>query len=450
MREDPLAIQATNLVKTYKLYSRISHAALDRLGVFKLAPWARPPFQEFQALGGVDLSIRKGERVAIIGRNGAGKTTLLKLLTGNFPPTSGELRVDGSIQALMHTGLGFHPDFTGLENIRSGLEHNGLAGEELERAVRDVIDFVELGDFLNQPMATYSAGMQARVQFATATAIKPDILIVDEILGAGDAYFSGKSAHRMRELTSSGCTLLFVSHSMDQVLQFCNRAIWLERGQIRAEGDALSLVKAYEEFIAVMAADSCANGAREQAVDSATPSWQREALEDLLTMGSAGQGEVSRWPGVPGIRISRISMSGSDGTEKNVFRSGEDIRVTITVTVEQSGKYPLRFALLFMTRAGHAISRLLSPYFEIDAGEPRQARFDLVIPENLFTAQTVVFSAAAFQRYEPDTPDRSVKYDLWSRSIQFSVTGGTRNDPGLVTMPSSWVTEEARCVALLQ
>lgn len=450
MREDSLAIQATGLVKAYRLYSRISHAALDRLGLFKLAPWAQPPFKEYQALGGVDLQIRRGERVAIIGRNGAGKTTLLKLLTGNFAPTAGMLRVNGSIQALMHTGMGFHPDFTGLENIRSGLEHNGLAGDELEAAVRDVIDFVELGDFLRQPMATYSAGMQARVQFATATAIKPDILIVDEILGAGDAYFSGKSAHRMRELTGSGCTLLFVSHSMDQVLQFCNRAIWLERGRVRAEGDALSLVKAYEEFIAVMAAESRDVASIEQSADSATPSWQREALEDLLGLGSATATEVSRWPGVPGIRISRVALSGSDGVARNAFRCGEDIRVTLTVSVEHAGTYPVRFALLFMTRAGHAITRVLSPYFEIQASESRQASFEMLIPKNIFTAQTVVFSAAAFKHYHPEAPDDSIKYDLWSRSLQFTIAGGMRNDPGLVAIPATWATEEVRCSATLQ
>src|SRR5262245_26543058 len=185
----------------YSLLYRHSHGRLlDQLGLGGLRGRRRDSFKEFHALSDVNLTVARGERVGIIGRNGAGKTTLLKLITGNFGPTRGSVKVSGTVQALMQIGLGFHLEFSGLENIRSALLYNGLSGLDLESALASVVDFVELGEFLHQPMKNYSQGMQARVQFAAATAIRPEILIVDEVMGAGDAYFSAKSAARMKQL----------------------------------------------------------------------------------------------------------------------------------------------------------------------------------------------------------------------------------------------------------
>jgi len=210
----PLSIALENVSKVYRLYPSPVAQMIDVLGLDRFMPWRRASYPEFPALDDVTLTLHKGERVGIVGRNGAGKTTLLKLITGNFRPSKGTVRVEGRVQALMQVGLGFHPEFTGRENIRSSLLYNGLSGEAFQAAVADVIDFVELGEFLDQPLKTYSLGMSGRLQFAAATAIQPEILIVDEVLGAGDAYFSAKSAERMERFAESGCTLLLVSHSM--------------------------------------------------------------------------------------------------------------------------------------------------------------------------------------------------------------------------------------------
>jgi lipopolysaccharide transport system ATP-binding protein len=200
-------------------------------------------------LARIDLEVKQGERLGIIGRNGAGKSTLLKLLTGNLAPTEGQLTVNGSIQALLTAGAGFHPEFSGIENIQSSLTYQGLTSDEINQAIADISEFTELGDFLGQPFKMYSAGMQARLTFATATVLKPDILIVDEILGAGDAYFFGKSIERMKELVLSGATVLIVSHALDQIARFCERAIWVDRGRIVYSGPALETIRAYEEYI---------------------------------------------------------------------------------------------------------------------------------------------------------------------------------------------------------
>ncbi|MBM3484537.1 MAG: ABC transporter ATP-binding protein, partial [Alphaproteobacteria bacterium] len=218
------------------------------MGLGGLKFWKRRRKRFHEALKGISFELRKGERLAVIGRNGAGKSTLLKLFNENFQPTLGHIEVNGTVQALLHTGLGFFPDFTGYENLRSSLLYNGLSPGELEGAIAEIVDFVELGEFLHQPFKTYSLGMRSRLQFAAATAIHPDILLIDEVLGAGDAYFTAKSALRVKALTGSGCTLILVSHSMEQVLQFCERAIWLEAGAIVMDGLALPVVRAYEEY----------------------------------------------------------------------------------------------------------------------------------------------------------------------------------------------------------
>jgi lipopolysaccharide transport system ATP-binding protein len=244
------AIRFEHVSKVYNLYGSRKEQVLDNIGLPKfLRGKSLPKHGEFHALRDVSFEIRRGERVGIIGRNGAGKTTMLRLITQNFAPTTGRVSIDGSVQALLQLGLGFHTEFTGHENIVASLNYNGLVGDAFEEALKEVIDFVELGDFLHQPVKAYSMGMQARLQFAAATAIRPDILIVDEVLGAGDAYFAAKSAHRMRRLATSGCTLLLVSHSTAEILRFCDRAIWMHQGSILMDGAALDVVRIYESYV---------------------------------------------------------------------------------------------------------------------------------------------------------------------------------------------------------
>lgn len=249
MSED-VAIRLSGVGKMYKIYPTRWDSVLDSLGLTRFRMWRRSVAQEFWALRAIELAIPKGTRLGIIGRNGAGKSTLLRLITGNMAPTEGEIEVNGEVQALLEAGAGFHPEFTGHENVRASLSYQGLTPAEIETALREIAEFTELGQFLAQPFKTYSSGMQARLVFATATVLKPDILIVDEILGAGDAYFAAKSAERMRELVEeSGATVLLVSHALDQVARYCDESLWMERGRIVMRGPSLELINAYQEFI---------------------------------------------------------------------------------------------------------------------------------------------------------------------------------------------------------
>jgi lipopolysaccharide transport system ATP-binding protein len=247
------AIRLRGVGKMYKTFPSRAHRLIETMGFSRLLPFYRPRHGEFWALRGIDLHLDRGHRVGIIGRNGAGKTTLLRLLTGNVAPTEGDLEVHGRVHALLEAGGGFHPEFTGRENVRISLTYQGLEGAQIEAALADIAEFTELEEFLDQPYGTYSAGMQARLSFAAATAIGlPSILIIDEMLGAGDAYFLSKCAERMQRLVETGATVLLVSHALEQITRICDETIWLERGRIVQRGPTLEVVKAYQQFVRVL------------------------------------------------------------------------------------------------------------------------------------------------------------------------------------------------------
>lgn len=235
------AISLTGVSKTFRRFQHPGWRALDALGV----PVSKRRYDVFQALADINLNIGRGEKVALIGRNGAGKSTLLRLIAGQMRADAGQIRVNGQVQALMTLGTGFHPDFSGLENIRSALAYQGIAPSQMDACIEEIADFTELDSFLQRPVKEYSAGMYARLAFAVATTMTPEVLIIDEILGAGDAYFLGKCIQRMKALTSQGATILFVSHDISSVQMLCDRGIWLEGGRIRQDGPLLPVSKAY-------------------------------------------------------------------------------------------------------------------------------------------------------------------------------------------------------------
>jgi homopolymeric O-antigen transport system ATP-binding protein len=242
-----LLVRATKLTKIYRLYRRPSYRFRDMFGLLGDHPGA---FTEHVALDAVDLDIGRGEKVAIIGRNGAGKSTFLKLVTGVIQPTSGALDVKGKVHALLQIGTGFHPDFTGRENVYAYLAQLGVSGAEADRRFDEIVDFAEIEEYIDQPLKTYSTGMAVRLMFSTSTAITPDLLVIDEVLGVGDAYFAHKSFTRMRDLCeAAGSTLLLVTHDIYSAINLCERVIWLDRGRVLIDGDGPAVVKAYEDSV---------------------------------------------------------------------------------------------------------------------------------------------------------------------------------------------------------
>jgi lipopolysaccharide transport system ATP-binding protein len=238
-------VQATDLTKTYRLYQKPAHRVLDLVG---LLPSDR--YREHVAIDRLTLTIRRGEKVGIIGRNGAGKSTFLKLVTQVVEPTSGQLHVGGKVHALLSIGTGFHPDFTGRENVIGYLAQLGVTGVRARAVCDDVVSFAELEEYIDQPVKTYSTGMQMRLMFAVSTAIEPDLLVVDEVLGVGDAYFAQKSFARMRQLCDEhGATMLLVTHDIYSAARICNRIIWIDRGRVVLDGEPMLSIQAYEDSI---------------------------------------------------------------------------------------------------------------------------------------------------------------------------------------------------------
>jgi lipopolysaccharide transport system ATP-binding protein len=236
-----IAIQVSNVSKMYRIFHSRRYQVMDLLGL----PIPDSAYEAFWALRDIDLLVPCGRKVGIIGQNGAGKSTLLKIIAGQIKPTKGKAIVHGKVQALMELGTGFHPEFTGRENVFTSLSYQGVIGNEAKHKFHDIVDFSELEEFIDHPIKTYSAGMYARLAFSVATAIEPEILIIDEVLGAGDAYFAAKCVDRMKSLTEKGATVLFVSHDMASVQRLCAQCIWINRGRIVENGETLQVCKKY-------------------------------------------------------------------------------------------------------------------------------------------------------------------------------------------------------------
>jgi ABC-type polysaccharide/polyol phosphate transport system ATPase subunit len=235
-----VAIRAEHLSKVYKLYDR----SIDRLKE-SLHPFRRIYHHDFHALKDVSFEIKRGETFGIIGKNGSGKSTLLKIIAGVLTPSGGHLEVKGKVSALLELGIGFNPEMTGRENIYFSGTIMGYSREEMDAKVDDILVFADIGDFINQPMKTYSSGMFVRLAFAVATKVDPEILVIDEALSVGDIFFQSKCTLLMKRMIDSGMTLLFVSHSTSSVTNLCKRAIYLESGMVKTMGEALSVTDQY-------------------------------------------------------------------------------------------------------------------------------------------------------------------------------------------------------------
>jgi len=237
-------ISVNDVSKLYKLYkspkSRLKEA---------IHPFGKKYHREFYALKNISLDILKGESVGIIGKNGAGKSTLLKIITGVISPSSGSVCVKGKVSALLELGAGFNPEFTGIQNIYFYCSILGYSKKEIDSMLEDILSFADIGEFISQPLKTYSSGMKSRLGFAVAIVVDPDIMIVDEALSVGDIGFRMKCYSKFTEIIEKGKTLLFVTHSMDSIIKYCSRSIVINNGEIVAAGDSREMVDFYKKII---------------------------------------------------------------------------------------------------------------------------------------------------------------------------------------------------------
>ena len=239
-KNNNLAIKVENVYKRFKLVYDKPFTLKERL-VF----WNKTKVGYHDVLNGINLNIKKGETVALIGVNGSGKSTLLKLMTKIIYPTSGKITTNVKLTSLLELGAGFHPDFTGRENIYFNASIFGLTAAEIDARVQDIIDFSELGEFIEAPVRTYSSGMYMRLAFAVAINVDADILLIDEILAVGDQHFQDKCFAKLKELSNSDKTIVIVSHSLNSVKGLCKRAVWLSDGKIREDGKIDKVIDDY-------------------------------------------------------------------------------------------------------------------------------------------------------------------------------------------------------------
>jgi lipopolysaccharide transport system ATP-binding protein len=259
--QDALVID--NVFKSFKKTSRKNDHTTLKSELVRLLKGKRKiiePATHIEALKGVNLRVPKGTTVGIIGRNGSGKSTLLKLMTGIYAPTTGTIEVRGRVSALLELGAGFHPDFTGRENILINGIILGMNRGELKERMPAIIEFAELGDFIDEPVRTYSSGMFMRLAFAVATHVDPEVLIIDEILSVGDEHFGRRSQAKMNEFRRSGKTIVLVTHDLNTVQSWCDTAAWIDGGRIRMYGQAADVVNEYRRAIAAAEAQSAKTG----------------------------------------------------------------------------------------------------------------------------------------------------------------------------------------------
>lgn len=239
------AIDVRDVTKIYKLYDK----PIDRLKE-SLNPFHKNYHRDFYALSHISFQVKKGETVGIIGTNGSGKSTILKIITGVLTPTTGTAKVDGVISALLELGAGFNMDYTGIENIYMNGTMMGFSRKEMDGKLQDILDFADIGDFVYQPVKTYSSGMFVRLAFALAINVDPEILIVDEALSVGDVFFQAKCYRRMEEIRKNGTTILMVTHDMGSIIKYCDRVVLLNKGEFVAEGAPGRMVDMYKKILA--------------------------------------------------------------------------------------------------------------------------------------------------------------------------------------------------------
>ncbi len=406
-----VVIRADKLSKCYQIYDE-PH---DRL---KQTIWRgrKQFYRSFHALKETSVEIGSGEIVGIIGANGAGKTTLLQLISGTLTPSTGSVDVSGRVAPLLALGAGFNPDFSGRENVYLNAAILGLSHQEIEAAYDSIVDFSEIGDFIDQPVKTYSSGMYARLAFAVATSINPDILIVDEVLSVGDGAFSRKSFERIMSFREEGRTILFCSHSLYQVEALCSRVIWLDRGEVQLDAEPASVIKAYNDFL-----------------DKALPAsqiskdnGQVSGRDKPLSVSTTGRRGVAR------ITDIQVMVDGIKGSKLSVMSKHSNITIQVEFTSEFSCPAPT-VALIFSNRNGQIISSTSTKLDQVNLlrNSEGEGKAKVTFPD--FPLLRGDYWLDLYLMCE-----KGIKvYDLAKQVVEFNVTQDGL-EQGLVSLPHSW------------
>ena len=331
--ERPIAISVDNVSKVYKLFTKPADRVIDAL---HLAPWKKVP--EHHALNDVSFEVKQGEMVGIIGTNGSGKSTILKIITGVLHPTKGDVTVNGRISALLELGAGFNREYTGIENIYLNGTMIGFSKEEIDAKLKDILEFADIGDFVYQPVKTYSSGMFVRLAFAVAINIEPEILIVDEALAVGDVFFQAKCYRKFDEFKKKGKTILFVSHDLSSIVKYCDRVVLLNKGTKLGEGKAKEMIDVYKQVLVGQYDENDTKEATET-----TANIDGGANEELLEYGSRK------------AEITECYITDNKGKRTNALIKGEPFTIHMKASFAERVQAPI-FAFTIKNARGTEIT----------------------------------------------------------------------------------------------
>lgn len=399
-------LQVQDLGKEYRLYA----SPRSRL---KALLTGRPTHRSHWALRGVSFELRRGQCLGVIGNNGAGKSSLLKMLAGTMHPSTGLLQRQGRVTAILELGAGFHPDFTGRDNLYFGGSLIGIDAQAMRALESEIVAFSELGEAIDRPVKTYSSGMAVRLAFALVTAVEPDLLIIDEALAVGDQHFQKKCVERIEQFRRNGCTILFCSHSLYHVRQLCDATLWLDKGAQQAFGPTEEVLAAYEAFV------------RAQEGGDAAPSAGAAA--------AAAQGDAPRTSGQPApgtAGIVSVDVAQLDSSAVPVLQ-GPDLEVTV-VAQTPDGECP---SIGVMLEQAHGVG-ITSVTTHNDGASPQPLGQGLWRARVRFPALAVHTGEYVLSVYLFDSQGLVV-YEQWMRCVHFRHVYA-QSMPGLVRLPHEW------------
>ncbi len=347
------SIRVNNVTKIYRLYDK----PIDRLKE-ALSITRRSCHREYYALRGVSFDVKKGETVGLIGVNGAGKSTMLKIITGVLTPSSGTVEINGRVSALLELGAGFNNEYTGLENIYLNGTMMGYTRAEVDERLDDILSFADIGDFIHQPVKTYSSGMFVRLAFAVAINIDPEILIVDEALSVGDVFFQSKCYRKFEEFKEQGKTILFVSHSLSSINKYCDRVILLNKGQKQAEGSAPEMIDLFKKILVNQDAEpeDDADIFSDES-EEISEGWKSK-LQLNPVQNSYGDGRAE---------IVDFAIVDSKGRIVNALEKGSHFKIKMRVRFNQHIEEPI-FAFTIVNLQGTDVSGTNTMYEKVNVG----------------------------------------------------------------------------------
>lgn len=366
-----VAIKVENLSKMYKLYDNPMDRLKESLGLSK-----RRVYKEHYALSNVNIEIKKGETVGIIGTNGSGKSTILKIITGVLNPTSGNVTINGRISALLELGAGFNMEYTGIENVYLNGTMIGFSREEIDAKLDAILEFADIGDFVYQPVKTYSSGMFVRLAFAVAINIEPEILIVDEALSVGDVFFQNKCYRKFEEFKEQGKTILFVSHDLSSISKYCDRVVLLNKGNKLAEGEPGTVIDLYKKVLVKQVDENGGIKTEDQPVEQKDGVEKKEPdvwkTNYILNPGFQEYGDKI-------VTIEDFAVIDPDGVYTSTLIKGEKFKVKVKIQAHERVEDPI-VAFTIRDLRGTEISGTNTMYEKMpigpmEAGEQRIVTF---------------------------------------------------------------------------